>query len=179
VAVAALAATLVQERAVLLALSPVAVARHEYGANPFPEAVEIARWLRSHTRPDEAVAVIGSEPEIYFYAGRRAAVSYLYMYPMMEPQPFAADMQEDMIAQLERARPRYLVLVNVDTSWTLRPESSRRLLDWAAATVDADYRLVGAVDIDPDQPLGVVRWGADAAAPPQSRFHVMTFERRT
>ena len=34
--------------------------------------------------------------------GRRAATSYMYTYPMMEPQPFAVRMQEEMIAEIER-----------------------------------------------------------------------------
>ena len=78
------------------------------------------------------MAVIGSEPEIYFYARRRAATGYIYMYPLMEPHPFARRMQEDMIAELEREAPRFMVLVNVDTSWcaasspTATPRTWRR-----------------------------------------------------
>lgn len=101
----------------------------------------------------------------------------MYVYPLMEPQPFAQRMQADMIAQLERERPRFMVLVNVPTSWSLRPESSRDLLAWAENSVNQDYRLVGLLEILPDGRTRS-RWDADAArAEPQSAHHVAVFER--
>src|SRR5262249_7476752 len=123
------------DRAHLFLDSPTAVVRSVYGVNPFPEALEIARTLAARTAPDERIAIIGWEPEISSSARRRAATSYIYRSPLMEPQPFAARMQDDMIAQLSASLPRYLVLVNVDTSWSRRPDSSMKILEWAAATV--------------------------------------------
>ena len=166
-----------RERAYLFTLSPSAVARATYGLNPFPEAVGIARQLRERTRPGDRVAVIGSEPQIYFYAGRRAATSYIYMYPLMETHPFARRMQEDMIAQLERERPRFLVLVNVDTSWSRRPESSLAVMEWAERVTATDYRLVGLTEILPDG-TSVEHWDAAAQdVTPRSRTYVLVFER--
>ena len=176
VPILAMGHALLHERDTLFLRSPVETVRAVYGANPFPEAVTIARELASRTGVDERIAVIGSEPEIYFYARRRAATTYIYMYPMMEPQPFAHQMQDEMIAQLEAARPRFLVLVNVDTSWSRRAGSSLKLLDWAATTVDAHYRPVGLVEIMPGQPTRYV-WGDAAAAMPRSQAHVTVFER--
>lgn len=170
--------SIAQERAYLFAMSPVAVSRAVNGSNPFPEAIEIARYVRERSRPDDRVAVIGSEPEIYFYAQRPAATSYIYTYPLMEPHPFADQMQEDMIAQIERAQPRFMILVNVDTSWSRRSDSSTRLLDWSAKTVDEHYRVVGLADIALDGGT-VYRWDDDARdARPGSRSYVVTFERR-
>ena len=173
----AVVTALVGDRRVLFELSPVEVSRAIYGENPFPEAVEIARWLREHTSPEERIAVVGSEPEIYFYAQRPAATSYIYTYPLMEAQPFARWMQADMIAQLERARPKYMVLVSVDTSWTRRADSPTLLFDWAERTVNADYVRVGQIDI-PGDAASRYRWGDAAAGPPTSRSFVTVFARR-
>ena len=173
----AAAASLFPEPVALFRQPPAVVARTVFGANPFPEAVEVARYLEAHTSPDDRIAVIGSEPEIYFLARRQAAVSYMYVYPLMEPQPFARRMQDEMIAQLERERPRFLVLVNVPTSWSLQAESSHALLAWVERTVNTDYRLVGLVDIMPDGET-VYRWDAAAAgASPASSNHLAIFER--
>jgi hypothetical protein len=175
---AAAAASLVPEPVTLFRQSPETVARAVFGANPFPEAIEVARYLAAHTAPAERVAVVGSEPEIYFLARREAAVRYMYVYPLMEPQPFAARMQEEMIGQLAAARPRYLVLVNVPTSWTLQPRSSHALLEWVERTVNSEYVLVGLVDIMPDGET-VYRWDAAAAGgSPASANHLAIFERR-
>jgi hypothetical protein len=175
---AAIAATLAGDRAYLLAPAPADVARLLYRRNPFPEAEAIGAWIAAHSAPDDAIGVVGSEPEIYFHARRPAATRYLHTYPLMEPQPFAAQMQDEMIRQLATARPRFLVLVNVDTSWTRRPDSSTRLLDWAADTVNRDYVAVGEVDLFPDRP-GVFRWNADGLdATPRSPAYVVVFRRR-
>jgi len=37
-----------------------------YSDNPFAESVKIADYLREHTSRDDTIAVLGSEPEIYF-----------------------------------------------------------------------------------------------------------------
>jgi len=172
------ALALVHDRDTLLLRSPAESARALYGVNPLAEAAEIGHELARRAAPDDRIAVIGSEPQIYFYARRHAATSYIYMYPLMEPQPFAERMQDDMIAQLESERPRFLVLVNVDTSWSRRPGSSLKLLDWAAMTVDASYRPIGLVEMAQGEPSRSIWGDAAATAVPRSRAYVVVFERR-
>jgi len=169
---------LLHDRDTLFLRSPAESARALYGVNPLAEAAEIGREIDRRAAPDDRIAVIGSEPQIYFYARRRAATSYVYMYPLMEPQPFAARMQDDMIAQLEKERPRFLVLVNVDTSWSRRPDSSLKLLDWAARTADESYRMIGLVEMTPGEPSRSVWGDAAAGATPRARAYAAVFERK-
>src|SRR5207245_2299788 len=82
-------------RPVCFELGPDAVARAIYGGNPFPESVAVGRYLKERTRADDRIVVIGSEPEVYFYARRRAGTRYIYMYPLFENQPYAASMQDE------------------------------------------------------------------------------------
>ena len=62
----------------------------------------------------------------------------MYTYPLMEPQPFARGMQDDMIAELEREPPRIMILVNVDASWLRRPESDTRLMRCVTASAKCE-----------------------------------------
>jgi hypothetical protein len=89
-----------------------------YGSEAFAEAVDVGKYLRSHTVPSDTICVMGSEPEIYFYARRRSATGYIYTYPLLEPQPYALAMQQQMAQEIEAARPAYVVWVHVDNSWT-------------------------------------------------------------
>src|SRR5256886_1770450 len=125
--------TLWAERTYLFELTPTMVARRLYGGNPFPEALEVARYIRERSAPADRIAVLGSEPEIYFYSGRRAATGYLHTYPLMEAQPYAAQMQREMVGQIERGRPAFLVYVNVPASWLINDNPDPFVLTWLEA----------------------------------------------
>jgi hypothetical protein len=66
------------------------VSRAIYGGNPFIEAGEVGDYLRTHTQPNERIAVIGSEPEIYFYAQRQVSDGLHLHVRADEPQPYAS-----------------------------------------------------------------------------------------
>ncbi len=127
--------------------SPLETSRAINGLNPFPEAIQVADYLRTHSDKNSRIAVLGSEPEIYFYANRRSATGYIYTYSMMEAQPFALTMQNEMIGELEKARPEYVVFVDIRTSWSPRPGSQFKIYNWWAAYGPRNYRLAGVADI--------------------------------
>ena len=135
------------ESDVLFAMGPRDVSRARYEENPFVEAVEVARYIRERTTQEDRIAVLGSEPEIYFYSHRLSATGYIYIYPLIEPQKYAARMQEEMIREITAAHPRYLVFVQIRNSWGLKPESDQRIVDWSLLYTGRCYDLVGVVDI--------------------------------
>jgi len=153
-----------QHRVVLLEASPIEVSRLLYDLNPFPESIEVAAYLREHTAPSERIAVIGSEPQLYFYADRRAATGYLYTYPLMEPQPFARQMQREMIGEIEGAQPAYVVLVAITSSWLARPDSDLLISDWTRRFLREHYKRVGVVEIRNDFGPSEYTWGEAAAS---------------
>lgn len=153
-AMVAVGQPLYRNRTLLFASTPVEASRLLYGANPFAEAELVAAFLRTQTSPGERIAVLGSEPQIYFYAQRRAATGYLYVYPLMEPQPFARRMQKEMIAEVESAAPGYVVLVDGNLSWLVRPDSDRSILDWADRFLRSGYDLVDSVATPREAPPG-------------------------
>jgi len=142
-----------RERQFFFSLSPSMACRRMYGRNPFPEAVEIAKVLRRWTKPGDVIGVLGSEPELPFYARRRSASGYIYMYSLTEQHPDAPDMREEMIEQVTSARPEYIVVFLASDSWlcTLRPDLD--ILNWVQEFTAAEYESVGSVSRDPDDPL--------------------------
>ncbi len=165
------------ERAFLFTGTPHQVLRALYGTNPFPESVEIARYIRERTSPDERIAVVGSEPQIYFYARRRGATGYVYTYPLMEPQPYAASMQHQMIHEIEVFEPRFVVFVKILSSWQVTPRSDTTIFHWFDG-YQKRYDRVGVVEI---LSLGQTRylWGPEAATyTPRADAWLAIFERR-
>lgn len=117
------------------------------GTNPFPESVKIGEYIRSQSSPSDTIAVLGSEPQIYFYSKRHSATGYIYTYELMEPQPYAHQMQQEMIREIETVRPKFLVLVVVNKSWLAGRESDQTIFSWADRYCDANYEEVGLVNI--------------------------------
>lgn len=142
----ALSAFFFTNGAMFFAMPPSQVCRRLYGANPFPEALRIAEFVKSRTTPADKIAVLGSEPEIYFYSDRLSATGYIYMYAAMEPHARALAMQQEIIREIEAARPRCLVITGVDMSWQWPVEGSV-LQEWADRYVRENYRAVGLVNI--------------------------------
>ena len=83
------------------------------------------------------MAVLGSEPELYFLSRRHSVTGYIYTYGMMEPQPFARRMQDEMIHDIETSQPGFIIFVDDRMSWFRYPDSDLRI-----------FRLVGFL---PDQ----------------------------
>lgn len=154
--------TLYQQKNLLLAKDPVAVSRMIYKLNPFPESLKIAEYIKANSSSDDTIAILGSEPQIFFYANRRSATSYVYMYPLMEPHSYALQMQEEMIQQIKTAKPKFLIYVNVPTSWVVLSTSEKKILDWSQKYQEKYYRLIGVIDIVPTGQT-IYRWDQDAA----------------
>jgi hypothetical protein len=174
---AALLLSLGLQREFLFRLNPVEACHELYGSNPFPEAIPIADYIRAHAEKDACIAVLGSEPEIYFYAHRHSATSYIYMYGLMEAQPYALTMQNEMIGEVEAAAPEYVVQVSGNASWLQDQQSPARVFDWWYAYAARHYRLVGIADIISEERTEY-RWAAAAEAyQPQSSYFLAVYRR--
>jgi hypothetical protein len=177
IVVAALGQAVWTQEAYLFQMTPLEICRAVYGRNPFPEAIEVAGYIRAHSTSGDRIAVLGSEPEIYFYSGRRDVTPYVYIYPLVEAQPLAALMQMDFIRAVENGRPEYLVVVNVSASWLIQPNAPAGLFRWAIPYYQRHYDQVGVVDIFPQG--AVYRWDAAAAQyQPKSSNYLLVLRRK-
>jgi 4-amino-4-deoxy-L-arabinose transferase-like glycosyltransferase len=175
-AVIALCLPLVLQRKYFLERDPTALARQVYGGNPFPEAIEIGRYLRDNSDPTDPVAVLGSEPEIFFYSNRRSATILIYSYPLLERHANARAMQETMAHEIEDKRPKFVVMVNVPTSWLTRSDSDLFIFSWAEDFLPRFYELDGVADILAEGSQYV--WGPAAANyRPRSPYFISLYRR--
>jgi hypothetical protein len=167
-------------------MTPAAAVREIYGTTLFSEAREVADYLKSRVpRPESKVqspelrvphsalrtsriAVIGSEPEIYFYCHGRSATGYLYTYPLMEVQPFALKMQEEMISEIETNKPEFVIYVNDDRSWLRRSNSEKRIDEWWEKYWTKNLDLVKTISV----------YGREGATEPAERKEILILKRR-
>jgi hypothetical protein len=149
-----------------------------YGGNPFPELVHVARFVNQFAEPSDRLLVFGSEPEVYFYTGVPAATKYIYMYPLFERHPYADQMQQEMIEQIEQARPEFCVALNVGKSWLPPTDAPNDVFNWWTHYRHAHYQRIGVVDIQSVQNT-VYIWGDYARVyQPQSNIWIGVYRRR-
>lgn len=121
---------LILQRDLFFFKNPEDASRILYPRNAFPEARTMAEWVEKRTSKSDRFAVLGSEPQIYFYAHRHASIPHIYMYPLLEPQPYAEALQEHLMEILEKNPPKLIVHVRVPNSWIAYSNSELKLIRW-------------------------------------------------
>jgi hypothetical protein len=173
----ALGQTVAEQSDYLFRLDPQGVSRATYGRNPFPESREIAAFVERHSSPTDRIAVLGSEPQILFYARRRSATGFVYTYDLMENQPRALAMQEQMAHEIETSRPSLLVAVNLRTSWAPTPDSERWIFDWLDR-YRTPFHRIAAMTIDDERNAKLWTDPELSRLPPDSRPAIEIYARR-
>ena len=126
--------------------TPAQADRTTYQADPFPEAEVVAAFIKANTPGDTRLAVLGSEPELYFLSHRHSATGYIYTYGLMEPQPYALQMQNAMIGEIEANAPQFIVFVDDRMSWWRYPESNLKIFNWWDS-YKTNFTLVAIADV--------------------------------
>lgn len=130
----------------LFKYTPAQVLESAYAGNPFGEAQDISKFVTEHTAPTDRIAVLGSEPEIYFYAGRRGSTGCIYTYEMMRNHPLTKSLQDTMRLEIEAQPPKIMLVVKLIYSWLPNPQSDTTIIDWGEKYCQDHYELIGVVD---------------------------------
>jgi hypothetical protein len=146
-------AALQGQRRYLFQMDPIQVNRQMHAKHGFPEAEAVADYITVHSSAQDQIALLGSEPEIYFYSKRRSATGYIYMYPLLENQPFAQQMKNDMVHEIESSQPKIIVFVDNQLSWGWEldwddSDPRMNIFAWIRSYLDAHYDLMAEVPID-------------------------------
>lgn len=145
----------------------------------FDAAPALASYMSNHSTVASRIAVFGSEPEIYFYAHRHSASGYIYMYDITSPAAHAGEMKQEMLREVEAARPEFVVDVHDQFSWSVgfSPET-QRIHEWLEQYLkSANYRRVAVAENVSGQI--VYRWDSDAADySPPSESYICVYQRK-
>jgi hypothetical protein len=130
-------------------LDPVSLSRKIHVEQPYLEAVEAAGYISCHSSAGDQIGIIGSEPEICFYTRLQCATRYLYMFPLLEKQRYAPQMQRDVMREIESSRPKFLVYVDDEASWgwSGNLDANRTFFENSWAYANRQYEPVDAISI--------------------------------
>ena len=157
---------------------PETVSRIIYGNNPFPESLVIANYIKEHSSPSDKIAILGSEPQILFYADRVSASKHIFMYYLMGNHLHALSMQKEAMADIELTKPPILINVVIPTSWLFQKDSKSMLFHWLDGFVLKNYKLAGVVEI---QGLNTTNyyWGVDTTKfVPKGENFIQIYQRK-
>lgn len=173
---AVISVSIYKQRDFLFKMSPEEITRATYWPNPFSESLAIAKFIKEQTKETDRIAVIGSEPQIYFYANRKSASGYIYMYPLMENHDFALKMQEELIKEIEEASPEIMVFVRVDLSWLQNKDSHTLIYKWFQQYKE-NYERIGTVEIYNNSSLYF--WTPQVKWPPTTPYWLEILKRKS
>jgi 4-amino-4-deoxy-L-arabinose transferase-like glycosyltransferase len=149
--------------------SPEQVSGFTYWRNAFQVYPAIGDYIRANTPGAATMAVLGSEPELMFYARRRSVTGYIYMYDLVEDQPLREQMKREMIGEVERGHPDLVIFVNSSPSWMpSRPENFDGIKQWLEQFTDKLYEPFGVATYAPY----TIYWGRGSfeRVPAKDRF---------
>jgi len=128
------------------------------GRNPYYEAMIVSDSLNSILKPDDKLAILGSEAEIYFYTKAKPATGYLFTYELVKPHKYNLQMQKEMIGEIEKNRPKAIVYANIRTSWLIYNDVPMEIFSWLDEYLK-QYEKIGVIDIGYD--TTIYKWHKD------------------
>lgn len=127
--------------------APNNIIREVYGGNPFVESTAVANYIKEHSSAQDRIFVFGNEPQIYFYAQRHSASSYIYLYSLFERQPYAEKMQQQLIEDVTQRLPRYFIEAHIPI-FPPDFEKTLPLYQWKSALLAKYYRPIFILDLN-------------------------------
>ncbi|MDA9564131.1 glycosyltransferase family 39 protein [Flavobacteriales bacterium] len=138
------------------------VLRKVYGQNPFPESKIVGDWIKNNSEEGDQIAILGSEPQIFFYADRRGVSKHNYCGYLVKNTPHHAEWQQEYIADVEAAMPKFLVYFRHPVSWLTQPNVDMSIFQWFDPFANKNYDLVGMTQVLSENQLAY-KWGKQEA----------------
>ena len=112
-----LTVTIWGNREIWLLATPTGAARAAYGLDPLPEAQATAEFVAAHCPAGATIAILGSDPEIFFLSRHRSATGYIYAYALTEKQAFAGKMQREFVGEISGRSPDIIICAGDFQRW--------------------------------------------------------------
>jgi len=142
---------------------PILKSKAIYTTNPFTEALEIGRYLKDHTDPEDSIFIFGSEPEMLFYAQRRSTTRYIIFYPLLSGMKDSLEQQKKAFQELSASKPKYIVIVEIMESLQIHPNAEKFIMESVNRYLE-NYKIEGLVLYDKMGLWPTFYWGEEARA---------------
>ena len=118
-----------------------------YGSNPFPEAKKLSDFVARRAAKGDKVAVLGSEPEIYFYLQEPMKTNHYYLTYLVDPRiEQAKTWSKEFLDEMDKNKPKFLFFVNHPFSWMLQKDYNPEVFDYYQDSVQKYYHPIAVAD---------------------------------
>lgn len=149
------------------------IIRRAYDNNPFTEMATIGAELKKRCAPADAIAVIGSEPEIFLYTDKPSALGHVFFQAVVQEHSRRAQFQAQVRDAWKR-RPRFVVLPGAQYEHIKDDPLTKEIV----ADLQKDYHTICVTDIS--ERRSSILWDPPPEkAIPQSLFWIMVLERNS
>ena len=111
--------------------------RRIYPGDFFAEMPHFAQRIEEVTPENKPVFIFGSEPELLFYAHRRSATRYIFLFPLYGPYGDAREKQLAAAAQVESANPS--TAIYFPNLLFLTSGTDQYFTDWSRSYMDQNF----------------------------------------
>jgi len=157
------------------------VLRRVYEMNPFPEAKVIGDFIKNNTNEDDKIALLGSEPQVYIYSGRRGVSKDPYFTHLMQDTtifPEITERQQEFINGIIEEKPKYLVYFNHRNSIWASPNASFMVFTRFDEVTRKDYNLIGCADMISYFNTQYIWYDDMFTYEPEGSYYIFLYERK-
>ena len=128
--------------------SPDEISRNYFGHNPFPESVDLAKFITQRTNKEDSIFIFGSEAQILLLSQRKSATSFALIYPLMSLFPRYKEFQRKAWEEIVSLNPKYIIIVNIPTSLLWDGKADLWILSKTKQLIDKNYYLEAVMTIE-------------------------------
>ena len=166
-----------KDSAYLFRWSPQQAVSKIYHWEPFAATVAIGEHLRDISQADDQILVVGSEPQINFYAGKKTPTGYLYAYPLVEDQKYSEQMFEEWLSEATETSPQFIVAMGEWTTYAKWNEGFYKIWNASQAYISDGYSLIGIITVAQDNSY-TEKWGSDLKVPEKIEGQLFVYKKR-
>lgn len=127
------------------------IMRQVYGNNPFPETMDIANFLNTKMKPEDQLAVFGSEPELFIYTNKTSPTRHIFFSTIVASIPEHKQFQREFVKDIETSKPKYFVFYRHSVSLLVQANTDQFVFEWANKYLAENYKVIGLVDMPDGQ----------------------------
>jgi hypothetical protein len=154
------------------------ILRQVYGDNPFVESKPVADKIKSVAKPGDQLLVLGSEPQINFYAQMHTPTRHSFMGFTSGMDENAKNWRAEVKKDVEDSKPAFIVLVNHPFSWSFPRDSDQDLFKWSYSYMIQNYDIMGIADIIPGARPAYIWDQAAMTYKPKGEKYLLIFKRK-